>query len=121
MVGVGEKSDDFVAGCSSPAFTISESMVPGKTRMVLILARDRDQSKIVFGYIAGIIKAVPALRAIVVTWRQDEIELNNGIVIAVKASDFRSVHGVTLVETIADGVVFGIARMFLPTRRFSKP
>jgi hypothetical protein len=42
----------------------------------------------------------------VVTWRQDEIELNNGIVIAVKASDFRSVHGVTLVATIADEVCF---------------
>ena len=41
-------------------------LAPGETRMVLILARDRDQSKIVFGYIAGIIKAVPALRAIVV-------------------------------------------------------
>ena len=81
-------------------------LAAGETGMVLILARDRDQSKIVFGYIAAIIESVPALRAMVLAWRADEIELSNGIVIAVKASDFRSVRGVTLVAAIADEVCF---------------
>ena len=39
-------------------------------------------------------------------WRTDEIELNNGITISVKTSDYRTVRGVTLVCAIADEVAF---------------
>ena len=78
----------------------------GERGMVLILARDRDQGKVVFDYIAGILSAIPALKQMVVAWRADEIELNNGIIIAVKTSDFRAVRGVTIVCAIADEVAF---------------
>ena len=81
-------------------------LAPGETGMVLGLARDRDQAKVVFGYIGGIIKSVPALKQMVAAWRVDEIELNNGITIAVKTSDYRTVRGITLVCAIADEVAF---------------
>src|SRR5262249_32401280 len=35
-------------------------LAPGETGMVLILARDRDQARVVFNYLAGIIPSVPA-------------------------------------------------------------
>ena len=62
--------------------------------------------EVVFGYIGGIIKSVPALKQMVSAWRTDEIELNNGITISVKTSDYRTVRGVTLVCAIADEVAF---------------
>ena len=78
----------------------------GEVGMVLILARDRDQAKVVFGYARGILETVPALAQMVAAWRSDEIELNNGITISVKTSDYRAVRGVTLVCAIADEVAF---------------
>src|SRR5262249_39717999 len=79
---------------------------PGETGMVLILARDREQSKVVFSYIAGILDSVIALKQMVSRQTADEIELVNGITIAVKTSDFRGVRGVTVVCCICDEVCF---------------
>jgi hypothetical protein len=40
-----------------------ESLAVGERGMVLLLARDRDQAKVVFGYISGILNAVPVSSA----------------------------------------------------------
>jgi hypothetical protein len=74
--------------------------------MVLILARDREQSKVVFGYVSGILNGVPALKQMIIRQTVDEIELNNGITIAVKTSDYRAVRGVTVACCICDEVAF---------------
>jgi hypothetical protein len=81
-------------------------LAAGETGMCLVLARDRDQAKVVFNYITGILKAVPAFKQMVSAWRADEVELASGITIAVKTSDYRTVRGVTLVCCIADEVAF---------------
>src|SRR5262245_58085664 len=78
----------------------------GERGMVLVLARHRDQAKVVFNYIAGILEHVPALKQMVSRQTADEIELSNGITIAVKTSDYRAVRGVTLVCCICDEVCF---------------
>jgi hypothetical protein len=78
----------------------------GERGMVLILARDKDQAKVVFGYIAGILGAVGALKQMVLRQTADEIDLINGITIAVKTSDYRAVRGVTIVCCICDEVAF---------------
>src|ERR1044072_6138805 len=81
-------------------------LAPGETGVVLILARDREQAKVVFNYIKGILRGIPVLAKLVAAWRSDEIELRNRIVIAVKSSDYRAVRGVTVVCCIADEVAF---------------
>ena len=58
----------------------------GEKAAILVLARDRDQSKVVFSYICGIVNAVPALAAMIVAQRSDELELDNGTVVMVKTS-----------------------------------
>ena len=74
--------------------------------VILVLARDRDQGRVCFAYIAGIIREIAPLAALVVSERADEIELSNGTVIMVKTSDFRSVRGLTLAAVICDEVAF---------------
>jgi hypothetical protein len=81
-------------------------LAPGETGMVLILARDREQAKVVFGYASAILNEVPALQQMIERETADEIELTNGITIAVKTSDYRGVRGVTIVCAIADEVAF---------------
>lgn len=71
-----------------------------------MFARDKDQARVVFNYIAGIIRGVPALEQMVVAWRADEIELSNRIIIAVKTSDYRAIRGVTICCAICDEVAF---------------
>jgi hypothetical protein len=52
--------------------------------MVLVLARDREHSKVVFSYASAILKVVPALKRMIIRQTADEIDLENGPTIAVK-------------------------------------
>ena len=51
---------------------------------MLVLARDRDQAKIVFRYIKGILGAVTPLAAMIVNEKADEIDLENSVTLMVK-------------------------------------
>jgi hypothetical protein len=75
----------------------------GEKAAILILARDRDQAKIVFSYVSGILHAIPALSAMIDVERADEIELNT---ILVKTSDYRAIRGLTVAVAILDEVAF---------------
>ena len=87
-------------------FSFVEYLTTGERGVVLILAVDKAQAKVVFNYCKGIIEAIPALRRMVTAWRADEVELSNDITIAVKTSDYRSVRGMTIVCCICDEVAF---------------
>jgi hypothetical protein len=88
----------------------------GEKAAILILARDRDQAKIVFSYVSGILRAVPALSAMIDVERADEIELNNGVIIMVKTSDFRAIRGLTVVAAVLDEVAFWDSEGISPDR-----
>jgi hypothetical protein len=88
----------------------------GERAAILILARDRDQAKIVFSYVSGILHAVPPLAAMIAVERADEIELDNGVIIMVKTSDFRAIRGLTVAAAILDEVAFWDSEGVSPDR-----
>jgi hypothetical protein len=78
----------------------------GETATILVLARDRDQARIIFRYVTGILRAIPPLYQMVLVERADEVELDNSVTIAVKTSDYRSVRGLTVALCVLDEVAF---------------
>jgi hypothetical protein len=78
----------------------------GEQAVVLILARDRDQAKIIFRYVVGILQAIAPLYQMVAAERADEVELDNGVTIAVKTSDYRAIRGLTVALCVLDEVAF---------------
>src|SRR5438128_324922 len=78
----------------------------GETLVVMCLAKDKDQARIVFRYVKAILNYVPALRSMIVDQRTDEIELTTGVTIMVKASDFGGVRGLTIACVVADEIAF---------------
>jgi hypothetical protein len=60
--------------------------------MALVLAGSIDQAKTVFGYVKGFLEATPALQREIVAIKRQEIELRNGIVIAVHSNSYRTVR-----------------------------
>ena len=79
---------------------------PGERGMALVIAGTTEQARVVFEYIKGFLEASPALQREVVSLKRQEIELRNGIVIAVHSNSFRSVRGRTLVACVLDEVSF---------------
>ena len=53
---------------------------------MVVIAGSVDQSKTVFGYIRGALEAAPALAKEVMAVTRHEIELKNGVVIAVRSA-----------------------------------
>jgi hypothetical protein len=79
---------------------------PGEKGMALVLAGSVDQARTVFNYIRGFLEASPALAREVASVKRFEIELKNGLTIAVHSNSYRTVRGRTLVACIFDEVAF---------------
>lgn len=78
----------------------------GERGMCLIIAGSTSQASTVFNYVRGFLEASPAMAREVVAISRHEIELKNGIVIAVHSNSFRTVRGRTLVACVMDEVSF---------------
>ena len=91
----------YVAGlCTHP------SLVRGERGILLIIAPDLRQADIVFSYIVANFEASPILRQLIENQTARTLRLSNQITIEVRASDFRRLRGLTLVEAICDEVAF---------------
>lgn len=79
---------------------------PGERGVVMILATDREQAKVLFRFVKAFIEGVAMLRPMVVRETADTIELNNNIVIEIHTASYRSVRGRTLIAGICDEISF---------------
>jgi hypothetical protein len=75
---------------------------PGERAVILCLAVDRIQARIVFSYIRGYFEQVPLLRPLVRSVTDSTIELRNGVDIVVATNNFRSIRGRTIAIAILD-------------------
>jgi Terminase large subunit, T4likevirus-type, N-terminal len=97
----------FISTCFIACFLDFKPFITvGETLVVMCLARDKEQARIVFRYVKAILNHVPALRNMIADQRADEIELTTGITIMVKASDFGGVRGPTIACVVADEIAF---------------
>lgn len=81
-------------------------LAPGEPGVVMVIAADRLQARVVFRYICGLIDAVPDLRALVVKRRKESLELSTGVVIEVHTASYRTVRGYTVLAAVLDEVAF---------------
>jgi hypothetical protein len=78
----------------------------GERGMVLVLASSREQAKVVFDYVKSFLTESPILQQEVENIIRGEIQLRNGVTIAVHSNSFRTVRGRTLIACILDEVSF---------------
>lgn len=78
---------------------------PGEIGYVMVIATDRKQASVVLGYIKAILK-LKIFKGLVINETKEELELSNGITIAVVTCSYRSIRGYSVVCAIADEVAF---------------
>ena len=81
-------------------------LVPGEVGRIVIIAADRKQARVIFGYVVGFLEAIPMLSGMVLRQTQDTLDLANGITIEIQAASFRTIRGYSLVACLADEVAF---------------
>ena len=85
---------------------LADKLKPGERGVISVVAVDRDQAKVAFGYICGIIDASPVLSRLVEKRGAEFIDLNNRVTIEVATNSFRSVRGKTRIAAILDEAAF---------------
>jgi hypothetical protein len=81
-------------------------LAPGERATVLIIASDRRQARVIFGFATGLLLNVPLLRSLVSSQTAGVIELSNGVSIEVGTASFRSTRGYTLVAALCDELAY---------------
>jgi hypothetical protein len=82
------------------------NLVRGERGVVLCIAPDQRQAKIVLDYAEAAFMGSPILKQLVANRTADTLELTNGIAIEVRAASFRRLRGPTYVAVIADEAAF---------------
>src|SRR5262249_34226458 len=88
------------------ALFTNHKLARGERGMCLVIAGSVDQACTVFGYVKGFLESAPALAKEVASITRHEIELKNGLVIAVHSNSFRTIRGRTLAGVIFDEVAY---------------
>ena len=84
----------------------SRVLAPGERGVLMVIASDRRQARVVHGYVSGLLHAVPMLTALIVHETREAIELSNRITIEIHTASFRAIRGYTAVGAICDEVAY---------------
>ncbi len=81
-------------------------LAPGERGVVMVIAADRRQARVVLHYIAGLLDGTPMLAARVRRRTAEALHLTNHLSIEVHTASFRTIRGYTVVSAILDEVAF---------------
>ena len=101
------KSDKIAANVAVyEAFFRKHKLSTGERGVVLLLAQSMRAAQIVRNYIEGKIQKSPILSRHVQATRAQELDLDNGITIAIHPASFRSIRGLSVVACVCDEIGF---------------
>lgn len=84
----------------------------GETGTIKIIATDRRQARVIYGYAEALLIEVPVLAALVRRRDSDTIELINGIAIEIQTASFRTIRGYTVIACLCDEIAYWRSESF---------
>jgi hypothetical protein len=81
-------------------------LTSGERGHIVVVAADRKQARVIFGYIRSLLTETPMLAEMVSRETGDEIDLNNKLSIEVCTCSYRTIRGRTIVAALCDEIAF---------------
>jgi hypothetical protein len=81
-------------------------LAPGERGVVLVVASDRKQARVIFRYVKALLLGVPMLRKLVEREVAEAFDLTNGTSIEIMAASYRSLRGYTVIAALLDELAF---------------
>jgi hypothetical protein len=81
-------------------------LAPGEVGVIMIIAADRRQARVIMRYCTGLLKAVPMLAKLIAAETRETIELRNSITIEIHTASFRTTRGYTIVAALLDELAY---------------
>lgn len=90
-------------GC---ALDHSRYIVPGETPVIAIIAKDRDQAKVIKNYIVGFMREIPAFADMIDDELAETVRLTNRVVVEVHTASIGAPRGRTFLAVLCDETAF---------------
>ncbi len=84
----------------------SDKLASGEKGVVLLIAPDKKQAKVLLDYAEGTLEATPILKQLIAGRTAETLTLTTGITLEVRSASFRRIRGVTCVAVLADECAF---------------
>jgi hypothetical protein len=81
-------------------------LTTGERGHIVVIAADRKQARVIFGYIRSLLTETPMLAELVSRETGEEIDLSNRISIEVATCSYRTIRGRTIVAALCDEIAF---------------
>jgi hypothetical protein len=87
-------------------FDYRKYLAPGERGVIVIIAADRQQARVIFNYISGALHSSKTLEQYILNETKERIELTNGIDIEIATCNYRTIRGRTIVAALCDETAF---------------
>lgn len=83
-----------------------DKLSPGERGVICLLAVDRQQAKVAFGYIRAMLENSPLLSPLIEKVSPEAIHLTNRVTIEISTNSYRSIRGRTMIAVLMDECAF---------------
>jgi Terminase large subunit, T4likevirus-type, N-terminal len=84
----------------------SSYLGPGETGVIMIIANDKKQARVIHRYARALLNAVPMLAAMITRQDNECIDLNNHVSIEITTASYRTIRGFTVLAALCDEIAF---------------
>jgi hypothetical protein len=95
-----------IAVCLATFKDYTKYLALGERALIVVIAVDKEQAGVIFGYAEALIENTPMLKRMVERQDTTSIDLDNKVSIEVRVASYRSVRGRTLAAALCDEVAF---------------
>lgn len=81
-------------------------LVPGEVAVVAVIAKDRQQARVIMGYIKGFLREIPLFAELIEDELAETIRLSNNVVIEVHTASIGAPRGRTFLAVLCDETAF---------------
>jgi hypothetical protein len=79
---------------------------PGERGILMVVATDRKQARVIMRYLTALLQAVPMLAAMIERQDSESIDLNNQVSIEIVTASYRTIRGYTCISALCDEIAF---------------
>ncbi len=79
---------------------------PGKRAVIMVIATDRKQARVIMRYLQALLEQTPMLAAMIEKIGSESVELTNNVSIEITTCSHRTVRGYTIVAALCDEIGF---------------
>ncbi len=92
----------YLAGCIDH----SNHIVPGEAPVIAIIAKDRQQAKVILNYVTGFLRSIDLFADMIEDELAETIRLANGVVVEVHTASIGAPRGRTFLAVLCDEIAF---------------